>query len=81
MIKIPIGDWFLARSEAFNLLVERFKEHRAITKTSFSRIKTRHYNYDRKINEMQARIKEMESVIDVLQEIPNLKVRKKKKTN
>ena len=71
----------MARSEAFNLLVERFKDHKVITKTSFSRIKTRHYGYDRKINEMQARIREIESTLEVLQETPKLKIKEKKKRN
>ena len=78
MIKISLGDWLLARSEAFNLLVERFKEHRRVTKTSFSRVKSKHYIYDRKINELHVRVKELESMLEVLQ-IPKIKVRRKKK--
>lgn len=78
MINIPIGDWFLARSEAFGLLVEKLREHRKATKTSFSRVKSRHYGYDRKINELQARVKELESILEVLQ-VPEIRVKRKRR--
>ena len=79
MIKIPIGDWFLARSEAFHILVEKFKLHKKVTKTSFSRVKNKHYVYDRRINELQARVRELESTLEALQELPVIKVKKKKR--
>ena len=78
VIYIGIGDWFIIRSEAFKILVDKFKEHKKLTKTSFSRVKTRHYIYDRKINELQARVKELETLHEVLN-MPQIK--KKKRQN
>ncbi|MFH1592260.1 MAG: hypothetical protein ABIB47_02750 [Candidatus Woesearchaeota archaeon] len=78
MIIIPIGDWFIARSEAFKILVEKFRHHKRTTQTSFSRVKTKHYNYDRKINELHARVREIESLLEALNE-PKIKIKKKRK--
>ena len=78
MIKIGFGDWIIARSDAFKILVEKFKDHKKVTRNSFSRVKSKHYVYDRKINELQARVKEMESILEILNE-PKIKIKKKKK--
>ncbi|MEK6922272.1 MAG: hypothetical protein AABX08_00550 [Nanoarchaeota archaeon] len=78
MINIPIGDWFLARSEAFKILVEKFKQHKQATNVSFLRVKDKHYNYDRKINELQARVKELEFILEILN-APKIKIKKKKR--
>ena len=78
MIQITIGDWFIARSEAFKILVDKFKEHKKTTENSFFRVRNRHYIYDRKINELQARVKELELTLEVLNE---LKIKVKKKRN
>jgi len=76
--KIAIGDWFLSRSEAFKILVEKFKEHKQSTKSGFSRVKARHYFYDRRFNELNARVKELENILETLNENP-IKIEKKKK--
>jgi len=78
VVNIPIGDWFIARSEAFKILVDKFRQHKITTQSSFSRVKSKHYNYDRKINELQARVKELEAILEVLNE-PKIKIRKKKR--
>ena len=87
MKKIAIGDWFLSRSEAFKILVEKFKEHlndykielrQQSTKSGFSRVKARHYFYDRRFNELNARVKELENILETLNENP-IKIEKKKK--
>jgi len=75
---MALGDWFIARSEAFKILVDKFKEHKRATENSFFRVKNRHYLYDRKINELQARVKELELTLETLNE---LKIRIKKKRN
>ncbi len=77
MINIAIGDWFIARSEAFKILVGKFKEHKNNTENSFFRVKSRHYTYDRKINELQARVKELELTLEALNEL-NIRVKKKR---
>ena len=77
-MKIAIGDWFIGRSEAFRILVEKFKEHKVATKQGFSRVKSKHYYYDRRFNELHARVKELEGLLETLQEVP-IKINKKKK--
>lgn len=78
MIIISIADWFIARSEAFKILVEKFRQHKVATQNSFSRVKSKHYVYDRKLNELQARVKEIELIMENLNE-PKIKIRKKGK--
>lgn len=60
------------------MLVKKFREHKIVTQNSFSRVKSKHYVYDRKINELQARIKELESLLEIL-ETPKIYTKKKKK--
>lgn len=78
MIRIPIGDWLLARSEAFKVLVEKFREHKLATKHSFTRVKARHYDYDKKINELRARVAEVESLLQGVNEVQVFKIKRKK---
>ena len=78
MIRIPIGDWLLARSEAFKVLVEKFREHKLATKQSFTRVKERHYDYDKKINELRARVAEVESLLQGVNEVQVFKTKRKK---
>ena len=77
MIKIPIGDWFLARSEAFKVLMMKFRDHKINTQQSFSKIKTKHNFYDQEIKEHKTRIQELERILGNLREVP-IKVRKKR---
>ena len=52
MIKIPIGDWFLARSEAFKLLMMKFRDHKINTKEAFFIIYKYSHGVPRLINTM-----------------------------
>ena len=81
MISIPIGDWFLARSEAFKILMMKFRDHKIHTKTAFSRVKSKHNQYDQTLKEHQDRIEEMEKILSSLKEVTPFKIKKKKNNN
>ena len=78
MLKIGIGDWFLARSDAFRLLLGKFRDHKITTRNSFVRVKQKHRLYDKKINEHDFRIKKMEMLLSNT-EVPITIIKKKKK--
>lgn len=73
-----IGDWFLARSQAFKLLIDKFKEHKSTTKRSFTKVKNRHNAYEYILEGHEARLREMESILKYLNETP-IKIKKKKR--
>lgn len=73
-----IGDWFLARSQAFKLLIDKFKQHKTNTKRSFSKVKNRHNAYEYILEGHEARLREMESVLKSTKE-PSIKIIKKKR--
>ncbi len=75
---MSVGDWFLARSQAFKIFIDKFKEHKTITKRSFTKVKNRHCAYEYILEGHEARLREMESIINVLEKSP-VKVIKKKK--
>lgn len=78
MINIPIGDWFLARSEAFKVLMMKFRDHKIQTKTAFSKVKSKHNQYDQALKEQKQRIEEMEKILSSLKEVTPFKIKKKK---
>jgi len=77
VIKIPIGDWFLARSEAFKLLMMKFRDHKINTKEAFSKVKMRHNYFDQELKEQKSRIQELERILSGLREVP-IRIKKKK---
>ncbi len=81
MISIPIGDWFLARSEAFKVLMMKFRDHKIQTKTAFSKVKSRHNQYDQALRDHKERIEEMEKILSSLKEVTPFKIKKKKQNN
>ena len=78
MIQIPIGDWFLARSEAFKILMIKFRDHKIQTKESFSKVKLKHNNYDGTLKEHSERIEELEKILSTVKEVPYIKIKKKR---
>ena len=78
MINIPIGDWFLARSEAFKILMIKFRDHKIQTKQAFSKVKSKHTQYDQAIKEHRDRIEELEQILSSLKEVTPIKIKKKK---
>jgi hypothetical protein len=73
-----IGDFFLARSQAFRILIDKFKQHKSTTKRSFTKVKNRHNAYEYILEGHEARLRKMESIIKEVKKSP-IKVIKKKR--
>ncbi len=68
----------MARSEAFKVLMIKFRDHKILTKESFSRVKLKHNNYDQTLKEHSKRIDELEKVLTAVKEVPHIKIKKKR---
>lgn len=77
MIKIGIGDWFLARSEGFRLLLIRLRDHKINVQRSFSRIKSKHKEIDERIDELESKIRRLEKILKEMEYEPQI-IRKKR---
>lgn len=77
MLKIAIGDWLLSRSDSFRLLMVKVRDHMINTRNSFSKIKGKHRDYDEKLDDYEARIKELEAIVKGTS-LMQIKVKKKK---
>lgn len=77
MLKIALGDWFLSRSDSFRLLMVKVRDHMINTRNSFSKIKGKHRDYDEKLDDYEARIKELESIVKGTS-LMQIKIKKKK---
>jgi hypothetical protein len=75
---IAIGDWILARSEAFKIFMDKFLDHKINTQKSFSRVKLKHNYYDKKIEEHHKRITELENNLSKLTQLPEIRVKRRK---
>ena len=78
MIKIGIADWILARSDAFKLLMIKLRDHIINTKVSFSKVKAKHHDFQDTLESHESRIKKLERVINSLEEVPEIKIRRKR---
>ncbi|MBI2672023.1 hypothetical protein HYX16_03765 [Candidatus Woesearchaeota archaeon] len=78
MINIPIGDWFLARSEAFMIFLTKFRDHKLQTKNAFAKVKLKHNSYDKTLAGYNERIEKLEKIIGSLQEVSPIKIKKKR---
>lgn len=63
---LAIGDWFLARSDAFRYLLSKFSEHKSETIKSFNRVKNENREIIRKVKEHDETIKSFEKAIKEL---------------
>ena len=72
MIKIGIGDWFLARSEGFRLLLIRLRDHKINVQRSFSRIKTKTKEIDDRVDELERKIIRLEKIIREVEYTPKI---------
>ena len=72
MIKIGIGDWFLARSEGFRLLLIRLRDHKINVQRSFSRIKTKTKEIDDRVDEVERKIIRLEKMIREVEYTPKI---------
>ena len=66
-----IGDWVLARSTAFRLLMVKFRDHKHDTIESFSRVKAKHKRMDNMLIEHENRLRSLEKDITSVQGIIN----------
>ncbi|MAG50048.1 hypothetical protein CL621_00210 [archaeon] len=65
---MAFGDWILARSEAFKLMMIKFRDHKHDTMDAFSKVKRKHKEYDSKLNEQESKITELANIMRLLQE-------------
>lgn len=65
---MAFADWFLSRSEAFRLLMMKFRDHKQDTVDAFSKVKRKHLDYDRKFEEHADKLRQMEEVLKLLHE-------------
>lgn len=72
MIKIGIGDWFLARSEGFRLLLIRLRDHKINVQRSFSRIKTKTKELDDRMDELERKIIRLEKMLREVEYTPKI---------
>ena len=63
---MAIGDWFLARSDAFRYLLSKFSEHKSETIRSFNRVKSENKEIIRKVKEHDIAIKNFERALKEL---------------
>ena len=68
MYKIALADWFLSRSEAFRLLLTKFRNHKLNTKRSFYKVKQTHNTHDKKLNNLHRRVRVVETILREIQE-------------
>lgn len=58
--------------------MDKFLDHKVNTQKSFSRVKIKHNYYDKKFEEHHKRITELENTISRLNQLPEIRVRRKK---
>ncbi len=79
MIKIAVGDGFLARSEAFKLLLDKFRDHKLNTKDAFAKVRKKHDKYDDRLGDLEIRVNELQTILNALSENDPIKIKKKVK--
>jgi len=65
---MAFADWLLSRSEAFKLLMMKFRDHKQDTVQAFSKVKSKHNNFDKRFDEHSTRLDQMEDVIKLMHE-------------
>ncbi len=65
---MAFADWLLSRSEAFRLLMMKFRDHKQDTVEAFSKVKKRHLDYDRRLEEHGDKLRQIEEVLHLLHE-------------
>ena len=59
-------DWFLARSEAFKVLMMKFRDHKQDTIEAFSKVKKKHKEVDYRLMQHDAKIQQLERTIQAM---------------
>jgi len=85
---MAIGDWFLARSEAFRLLMGKIRDHKQDTIEAFQKVKLKHkkietvlIDHDKEIKALHKSINELEEIMNATRELPAegiIRIKKKK---
>ncbi len=81
---MAVADWFLSRSEAFRLMMMKFRDHKGDTMDAFSQVKKKHTHYDKRLEEHASKLMELEEMMVMLREsmieekVPKV-IKKKKK--
>ena len=65
---MAFADWLLSRSEAFRLLMMKVRDHKQDTIDAFSKVKKKHVEHERRLDEHADRIRQMEEVMSLLHE-------------
>ena len=65
---MSLADWFLSRSEAFRLLMMKFRDHKQDTVEAFSRVKKKHLDYDRRLDSHAGQLKQLQEILNLLHE-------------
>ncbi len=63
---MAIGDWILARSDAFRYLLSKFSEHKSETMRAFSKVKNESREIARKLREHDEAIRNFEKALKEL---------------
>ena len=69
---MTFADWILARSEAFKLLMMKFRDHKQDTVEAFSKVKRKHLEYERKFEEHADKLAQIEEIMQLLHEKVNV---------
>lgn len=83
---MAIGDWFLARSEAFRLLMGKIRDHKQDTIEAFQKVKSKHkkmesvlIDHDKEIKNLHKRVNELEEIMAATREVSaEIRIKKKK---
>ena len=57
----------------------KFRDHKIQTKQAFHKVKRRHGDYDRRFDEMEDRLKEVEYIMSQMNELPQIRIKKRKR--
>lgn len=68
---MAFADWFLSRSEAFRLLMMKFRDHKQDTVEAFSKVKRKHMDHDRRLDQHAEKLKQLEELMSMLHEKVN----------
>ncbi len=76
MINISFVDWFLTRSDGFKLMAGKLRDHKMNTQRSFSKVKRAHFEFVKKFDEHDKRIRQIEKMISDIYEPTMIKKKK-----
>ena len=57
----------------------KFRDHKIQTQQSFIKVKRRHTDYDRRFDDVEVRVKELENTLAQLNDMPQININRKKR--